>query len=183
MQTQNLPPDQTTATAPGTPPDSTKQICADAPEPVPGSSLAPEPDVDPELLGLADDVAAKIREYQAQALGCQIMAAAFLRDSRDLLSPSDWKQILRSRRLGAPRTVQRLVRVAGQKAFRDSNRLVQLPDSLSALSELAGLPVHALEQALNDGTIGPTTTLKQVKQFVQEHSRHARAKATSSTNP
>src|SRR5712672_1352790 len=123
MQAQDLTPNPMATTETNTPPGSAQQFCAAATDTAPAPTQAPQPDADAELLDLADDLAAKVRQCEATALGWQIMAAGFLRDCRDQLSRSDWKKILRSRRLGAPRTVQTLVRVAGQKVFRDTNRI------------------------------------------------------------
>lgn len=137
--------------------------------------------MDADLVVIADELAAQVLTCQANALAWQIKAADCLRDYQDQLPPEDWVQILESRRLriGSPRKVQMLVRVAKQKAFRDSKRLPQLPDSITVLNELAGLPAPVVEQALNDGTINRGTSLKQAKQFVLERRGQRPATVTS----
>ena len=172
MQTINLKPDKSAATAtiPSPTPSTTQQPGTPAPAASPPASTTPQHGIDPELLAIADDLAPNLRECVINSRGWKIMLGARLREYREQMSRSDWGQVLKSRRLGigSPRKVQMLVRVAGQKAFQDSKRFAQLPDSITVLNELAGLPAPVVEQALNDGTISRATSLKQAKQFVRE---------------
>jgi hypothetical protein len=185
MQNTTLTSDKTatTATIPSPTPAPTQQsdIAAAAVAPSP----TPEMPMDADLVVIADELAAQVLKCQANALGWQIKAADCLRDYQDQLPPSDCVQILESRRLriGSRRKIQMLVRVARQKAFRDSKRLAQLPDSITVLHELAGLPAPVVEQALNDGTINRGTSLKQAKQFVRERRGQRPATVTRPQQP
>jgi hypothetical protein len=184
MQTIDLTTDKTAATATFPTPSPTQEPVTPAPSaaPPPPSSPTPQPGIDPELVAIADDLAPKLRECVINSLGWKIMLGARLREYREQMSRSDWGQVLKSQRLGvgSPRTVQMLVRVGGQKVFRDSSKLALLPDCVTVLNELAGLPAHVLTKALSDGTIGPETSLKEAKHFVLE----CRERSTASdSNP
>jgi hypothetical protein len=185
MQTINLTSDKSAATAiiPSPTPAPTQQPGTPAPAaaPPPASSPTLGTPMDADLVLIADELAAKVLTCQANALAWQIKAADWLRDYQDQLPPEDWVQILESRRLriGSPRKIQALVRVARQKAFRDSEHLAQLPDSITVLHELAGLPATVIEQALKNGTIHRGTSLKQAKQFVLERRGQRPATVTS----
>lgn len=189
MQDTTLTTKNTAATA-----DITSPTPSPTQEPVtPAPSAAPLPPLSPasgtpmdaDLLVIADELAAQVLTCQANALAWQIKAADWLRDYQDQLPPEDWAQILKSRRLGigSPRRIQMLVRVARQKAFQDAKRLAQLPDSITVLNELAGLPATIVEQAIDDGTINRGTSLKQAKQFVLERRGQRPATVTSPQQP
>ena len=76
---------------------------------------------------------------------------------------------------------QMLVRIARNKVIRDNKRTHQLPDSITILNVIAGLPVTALEQALDAGVIHRNTSLKEAQSFVQE--RLARSPRASTLQP
>ena len=189
MQDTTLTTTKTAATAnnPLPTPSTTQQPVRPAPAAAPLPPLSPtlETPMDADLVVIADELAAQVLQCQANALGWQIKAADWLRDYQDQLPPEDWVQILESRRLGigSPRRIQMLVRVARQKAFQDAKRLAQLPDSITVLNELAGLPSPVVEQALNDGTINRGTSLKQAKQFVLERRGQRPATVTRPQHP
>jgi len=172
MQTTNtaLNKAATTANIMSSTPPPTQQPGTPPPAAAPPTSSSPHPGVDPELLEIADDLAPKLKECVVNSLGWRIMLGRRLREYREQMSRNDWVRILVSRRLGAgsPRRVQMLVRVGGQKVFRDSSKLALIPDCVTVLNELAGLPAQVLEQALSAGTINCEMSLKQAKHFIRE---------------
>lgn len=171
MQTTDTIADKPAATANnGSPtPSPTQQPVTPAPAAAPPTAPTAPADIDPDLLAIADELAAKVRECQVASLGWLIQAGERLRDYRDQLHPDDWAQVLRSGRLpvGA-RMAQMLVRIARHKVMRNGKRTHQLPDSVTILNQIAGLPVAVLEQALDSGVIHRNTSLKQAQCFVQE---------------
>lgn len=180
MQTNNAPAINSAVTAetslPASPTHQSSTLAATA-----ASTAGPTPPaLRPDLLAVADELAAKIREAQVCSLGWLIMTGAPLRQYRDQLPSADWAQILRSGRLpvGA-RTAQMLVRIARNKVMRNTQRTPQLPHSITILNLLAGLPVPVLEQALDAGTINPKTTLKEADQFVLLWKAHSSSLTTT----
>jgi hypothetical protein len=140
--------------------------------------------MDADLVVIADELAAKVRECQVASLTWLIMAGDRLRDYRDQLHPNDWSQILRSGRLpvGA-RMAQMLVRIARNKVMQNGKRTHQLPDSITILNLIAGLPVAVLEQALDAGVIHRNTSLKEAQSFVQERLGRTPQPATPPLQP
>jgi hypothetical protein len=133
------------------------------------ATLPAKPVIDTELLEVADDIGASIRQCMGHSLGWLIMTGVRLREFRDELPKVEWAQILRSGRLpvGA-RLTQMLIRIARNKVLTDSKHWPKLPDSLTILNSLAGLPATVLEQALDSGVLHRNTTLKEAQKFMQE---------------
>jgi hypothetical protein len=121
------------------------------------------------MLVIADQLGAQVRECQIASLNWMIEAGVRLRDYRESLHVEDWSQVLRSGRLpvGA-RMAQMLIRIARNKVIQNSQRMHQLPDSITILNLIAGLPVPVLEQALDAGVIHRNTTLREAQAFVSE---------------
>ena len=156
-----------TATIPSPMPSPTQQPVRPAPAAAPPTST----DIDPDLLTIADDLAARVRECQVNSLGWLIMAGTRLRDYRDQLHIDDWSQILQSGRLPVgTRMAQMLVRIARNRVVQNSKRTHQLPDSITILNILSGLPAAVLEQALDSGVIHRNTSLREAQSFVTQRS-------------
>ena len=78
---------------------------------------------------------------------------------------------------------QMLVRIARHKVIRDTKRTHQLPDSVTVLNLLAGLPPPVLGQALDAGVIHRNTTLEQAQVFLKERLTKASTPAAPQPQP
>ena len=133
-------------------------------------STVAEPGIDPDLLKIIYELAAEIRKCAAYALGWRILMGVKLGECRDGLDSEDWNQLLQSGRLPfSARTAQMLTRIGEHKIFADLKRSHQLPESITVLNELAGLPLPVVEQALKDGRIHRRTTLWEAQGLVDQH--------------
>jgi len=160
MQTDTLAINESAASANSVTPDTTSTQ----------QSSASPPGIDPDLLKTIDELSAEIRKCAAHALGWKIMMGVKLREYQDGMDVQDWNLLLESGRLPfSGRTVQTLTRIGGHKILADMKRTPQLPDSITVLNELAGLPLPVVEQALTNGTIHPGTTLAEARNLVAQH--------------
>lgn len=131
---------------------------------------------DPDLLDLMDEFVGDLRKTSATALGCRIEIGVKLHDWRDTLGKEDWLALLRSGRLPfSARTAQALARIGAHSTLADPKFVEKLPQSLTALNEIAALPPAVVEQALNSGAIHPDTILAEAKSLVAEHRARKRA--------
>ena len=187
MQNIDLPSDKSAAanaTIPLPPQPPTQQSVAQPPEATPPTASTVPGQIEPDLLAIADTLATKVRECQIASLGWLLQGGARLRDYRDQLHPDDWSQILRSGRLPvSARMAQMLIRIARNNLIRNRKRSHQLPDSVTILNFLAGLPTAVLEQALDSGVIHRNTTLKEAQSFIQERLDGNRQQTTPQPPP
>lgn len=170
MQTNNAPVLNSAATAVTSPPSTSTQQASQHTAPTPPLGL------DADLLDLMDEFVDALRKTSAKALGCRIEVGVKLHDWRDTLGKDDWLALLRSGRLPfSARTAQALARIGAHSTLADPKFVEKLPQSLTALNQIAALPPAVVEQALNSGTIHPDTSLAEARCMVVEHRAKKRA--------
>lgn len=162
---------------------STKQLSTSTAVASPPAGRMP-PALRPDLLLVADELAAKFRECQTNSLGWLILSGACLRDRKNQLPRNDWVQILQSGRLPVgTRTVQMFVRIAGHPSMRDPKGVQHLPNAISILNLLAGLPESAIEQAIDSGQIHPNMSLKEAQRLTWQVPEQPAPEETQSCPP
>ena len=167
-----------TATLPSPPPSPTQQPGTPAPAAAPPAPPTQPPDGDPELSKLIDDLVKEIRKCAANALFWRMQIGVQLHQWRDGLGAEDWLSLLRSRRLPfSVRTAQTLARIGGHTALANSKNAFKLPDAVTVLNQLAGIPPTDLEQLIARNEVSAAVTLPQARKLSAPY----RAKKTTTS--